>query len=251
MHDQLVSIIVQRFFNVTQYQLCYFKQEINIKEKGKIMVTQIANRLVRTFGSGANLKKIVTEVIDGKTFTTVFDKEGSKIRTRVKAFADEVVGDKLVKTKKNVVQQRDCEPEKYIIDRVYSIADDTKTLIGKRRTAYSTVDGTLIKTGKGVVNKDSGKEVYTYYGDNGTRLRKDYYSDGLLHDGYIQMNSLGLPYPNGRVVDELFESPLSDMRIHHFNNKPGEKYLPDWCNMPSLDDVSGLGVKLNYLDNLL
>ena len=214
------------------------------------MVTQIANRLVRTFGSGANLKKFVTEVVDGKTFTTVFDNEGSKIATRVKAFADEVVGDKLVKTKKNVVQHRFGAPEKRIIDRVYSIADDTKTLIGKRKTNYRTADGTLIKTSKGFVNKDSGKNVYTYYGVNGTRLRKDYYSDGL-HDGHILMNSLGLPYPKGRAVEELVESPLSDMRIHHFNNKPGEKYLPDWCNMPSLDDVSGLGVKLNYLDNLL
>ena len=214
------------------------------------MVTQIANRLVRMFGQGANLKKVVTEVVDGKTFTTVFDNEGSKIATRVKAFADEVVGDKLVKTKKNVVQQRDCAPEKYIIDRVYSIADDTKTLIGERRTNYKTADGTLIKTGKGFVNKDSGKSVYTYYRDNGTRFEKDYWS-GDVYDGYIHMNRLGLPYPKGRMVNELVESPLSDMRIHHFNNKPGEKYLPDWCNMPSLDDVSGLGVKLNYLDNLL
>ena len=32
------------------------------------MVTQIANRLVRTFGEGQYLKKVVSEVIDGKTY---------------------------------------------------------------------------------------------------------------------------------------------------------------------------------------
>ena len=47
-------------------------------------IVQIGARLVRQFGEGKNLRKVVTETLNGKTFTKVLDSNGNTILDRAK-----------------------------------------------------------------------------------------------------------------------------------------------------------------------
>ena len=55
--------------------------------------------IVRRFGNGDDLKKVITETIGGKTITRVFDNSGKELINRVKTITVQHVGDKIVKTK--------------------------------------------------------------------------------------------------------------------------------------------------------
>ena len=82
---------------------------------------QVGTRLVREFGKGSNLKKVVTEVLDGKVYTKVLNKDGKVVQERVKAFAEKNVGDKFVKTTTKVLK----EESKYIkaLEDYFAIED--------------------------------------------------------------------------------------------------------------------------------
>ena len=89
----------------------------------------VGNRLVKYIGSGEKFRRIVTEVVDGKTFTKVMDGEDKVIVNRVKELSSQKVGDKTVRT----VQKVTARPNELVrdtFDRVYK----GNELVGRRAT---------------------------------------------------------------------------------------------------------------------
>lgn len=65
-------------------------------------IIQVGSKLVRTFGSGSNLRHAITETVGNKTFTEVLDSEGKLLANRVKEITRQNIGDKLVITRKEI-----------------------------------------------------------------------------------------------------------------------------------------------------
>lgn len=210
-------------------------------------VQQIGTRLVRCFGKGDNLKKVVTEVVDGKTFTNVFDAKGNLIKQRVKAFSEEMVGDKFVKTKTTVTEH--ChEIFKDITDSVYKTIDDVKKFVGGRKTHYIDAgyeDSTdfLKKESVRYFNRaNSHKGVKTTYSDGLRYARREY-------DNVLSYNDKGLPMPNTLSRTAAEDLSLKEMREWHLKNHPQRPYT-DYPGYEFLDEPIK-SIKLNGLDKLL
>jgi len=75
-------------------------------------VMQVGSKLVRTFGSGSNLRHAITETVGNKTFTEVLDSEGKLLANRVKEITRQNIGDKLVITRKTDDMQKDLVYDK-------------------------------------------------------------------------------------------------------------------------------------------
>lgn len=87
-------------------------------------IVQIGARLVRQFGEGKNLRKVVTETLNGKTFTKVMDSEGALIVERAKQIQKAKVDNNNVNTITKITRRISREPQNYtyvtkeITDRV-------------------------------------------------------------------------------------------------------------------------------------
>lgn len=199
----------------------------------------IGNQLVRMFGKGPNLKRVVTETVDGKTLTHVFDADGKRIISRAKSFAKEAVGNKVVNTRTEVRLQGNNN-YKLITDRVYS---QNAELLGSR--AVSIENGEKLYSGKQAAN--SARFVKCFRADNNIAVDKSLllnsvgsrYNPFRMDNGfsnYIVCNSKGLPMP-------LNSMPKSDMTIREMKswmavNKPDSKYLPEGFGPKSLNDIT-------------
>ena len=208
-------------------------------------VQQIGTRLVRCFGNGDNLKKVVTEVVDGKTFTNVFDAKGTLIKQRVKAFSEEMVGDKLVKTKTTVTDIQGGDLFKKITDSVYKIKDKVKNFVGGRSTKY-------VADGEDFIDciKDTSDRYF-----NRTRLYdRTSYRNGLRltrgkPQSYVGYNNKGLPKPDELLSMKAKDMSLKEMREWHLKNHPQRPYT-DYPGYEFLDEPIK-DIKLNRLDELL
>ena len=198
----------------------------------------IGNQLVRMFGKGPNLKRVVTETVDGKTLTHVFDADGKRIISRAKSFAKEAVGNKVVNTRTEVRLQGEIN-YKLITDRVYS---QNGELLGIRAVSFE--NGSKDYSGKQAA--DSARFVKCFrvnntVADKSLLLKSvgSRYSPFRMDNGfsnYICCNSKGLPMP-------LNSMPKSDMTIREMKswmavNKPDSKYLPEGFGPKSLNDIT-------------
>ena len=212
------------------------------------MVMQIGNRLIKTFGEGKNLKRIVTEVFDGKIFTNVYDvSNGDKlIRSRVKVFSESNVNGKIIKTKTSVTEVPGVI-YKDVRDRVYKECFDGNKFLGYR--SCRSYDEHKFKTLSSPNSNFVSKTCY----EDGRRNSRNYHKERSGPATVtVDYNKKGLPYPTScSSHDELADASLKDMRIWHINNRPHLRYMPLELNMGSLDDASSLGLKLNNLDALL
>ena len=75
-------------------------------------IMQVGSKLVRTFGSGSNVKHVITETAGNKTYTRVVNSEGKQLANRVKEISRQNVGDKLVITRKSDDMQKDLVYDK-------------------------------------------------------------------------------------------------------------------------------------------
>lgn len=198
----------------------------------------IGNQLVRMFGKGPNLKRVVTETVDGKTLTHVFDADGKRIISRAKSFAKEAVGNKVVNTRTEV-RLKDNKSYKLVTDRIYS---QNGELLGSRAVSFK--DGSKYYSGKQAANSD--RFVKCFRVDN-TAMHKslllnsvgskyNFFPMDIGYANYIICNSKGLPMP-------LNSMPKSDMTIREMKswmavNKPDSKYLPDGFGPKSLNDIT-------------
>ena len=101
-------------------------------------VSQIGTRLVRQFDEGGkNCKIVLSETLNGKTFTKVLDSNGNTILDRVKKIDRYNVGNKKVSTITKVSQGADSPLKKQVTDRVYNAESG---LLGIRRTDIADID---------------------------------------------------------------------------------------------------------------
>lgn len=223
---------------------------------------QVGTRLVREFGKGSNLKKVITEVLDGKVYTKVLNKDGKVVQERVKAFAEKNVGDKFVKTTTKVLkEERMASPsiEKEVMDRVY---DSGHRYLGSRNTSYrqyvDTADWYKSRVTKRANNSD--KMTITEFGGDGTRVFKYVFDKNNSRIG-IDFNNKGLPLPDWAksinqspsddVYKNLHDKSLKDMLAYHFKVKPYQKYIPDEAGLQSLNNRFADTPKLTDLDKYI
>lgn len=226
-------------------------------------------QLIRNFGSGANLRKVITEVIDGKIVTKVLNSEGTLLTARTKTISNQVVGDKFVKTVTKELTEKQPHPflkpetpfywgSKTITDRVYG-ADNAGNYkkLGERIVDYFRgASDTYHRSG--VLKKSvNGFETYTRFSEPiGARLGEkerfdkviiksakrdnDYYKhvkNGIIGEGdyYINYNNLGLPVPYGAHWAEFPNKSLQEMVNMHYNIHPERNYLPNDSGLQTLN----------------
>lgn len=212
----------------------------------------VGNQLIRMFGEGANLKRVITETVDGKTLTHVFDADGNRIISRAKSFAKEAVGNKVVNTRTEVRLKGDNN-YKFITDRVYS---QNGELLGSRATGFN--NGVKVHLGKQAVNGD--RFVKSFRGD-GTTLDKaiisnvyasSKYNYVLMGSGYgqwVQYNMKGLPMPRNGYVPDSYMS-IKDMKSWMAVNRPDSNYLPEGFGPKSLNDITPDAVTVPVADKV-
>ncbi len=210
---------------------------------------QVGRRLIKTFGEGQNLKKVVTETLeDGNILTRVFNNEGKQLTERLKKVGNmEEVGDKLVKTTTKVVKDEEGVITKQVRDRVYDkklveeqLADMEKVKEFKRKSELFTglnaeEEAELAKLLKSISDRHPalGERVETY-AESGNLIKKilrsfksniqtttdsmcklrDYreyiHSDSSrVRIGAVEYNGKGLPYPARRNVIETDNGYIS------------------------------------------
>ena len=221
---------------------------------------QIGNKLVRSIGEGKNLKRVITEVVDGKILTHVFDSEGNRFLSRAKQFSEDKVGDKFVKTTTKVVNSRgrssvDIEPDKFsrtVIDRVY---DNNGKLVGSR-AVFENGDS-IEKMAKVAVSKQGSDDIRLtkYFStENGRVTSKEAVTDTnagavyeLKHSGMkMNYNDKGFPMPEIKrnIMDVIAPKrlPSSDMSLRQMIdwknvNYPKDSYTRPEFKLQNLDIV--------------
>ena len=223
-------------------------------------------QLVRNFGNGANLRKVITEVIDGKIVTKILNSEGTLLFARTKTISNQVVGDKFIKTVTKELTEKQPHPflkrdipfywgSKTVTDRVYranDIGDYQK--LGERIVYYNRGASDIYHKIGVLKRAANGSETYTRFrtirGLGDERFDKviiknakrdgDYYKhmrNGIIgkDDYYINYNNLGLPVPNGAHWAEFANTSLKDMLNIHYNIHPGKNYLPNDSGLQALN----------------
>ena len=221
---------------------------------------QIENKLVRIIGEGKGLKRVITEVVDGKTLTHVFDADGNRILSRAKEISTDRVGDKFVRTTTKVINDKRrssmaVEPDtfrKIVTDRIY---DSTGKLVGSR-TVFANGDS-IDKMVKFAVSKQGSDDIRLkkYFSpENGRVVRKEAFTDintgavyNRKHSGLImKYNDRGLPMPDTKrnIMDVIAPKrlPSSDMSLRQMIdwknvNFPKESYARPEFKLQNLDIV--------------
>ncbi len=218
-----------------------------------MVVEIIGNRLVKTIRNGDTVRKVVTEVVDGKTFTKVLDKDGHKLVSRAKKLSTATVGDKQVNTIEKVTMQNG-ELQRDTFDRVYKDGE----LVGRRATReihegdefvkYTSVKSTgngdalaktfAINTGKVVEKVLNPYNKVISHPDE--LFAKGYGGCWSSSNGSIKYNHKGFPLSNPLYWSGLADvntANLSALRNLHVDIAPDQPYA----------HTSGL--KLDFLNN--
>jgi hypothetical protein len=221
---------------------------------------QLGNKLVRTFETGKGIRRAVTEVVDGKTFTHIFDSNGEPVVSRVKTFATEQVGDKTVRTIDKFIHKESLSSSTFAtirktVDNVYR----DKKFLGSRKTLNAR-DGSLF-----VIKKSANDPVIqgkSYNKDGKLCYRSEENSTGNVI-AFNLANDLGLPIPKGEDKDlELYNKlSLRRMRDSFFRYNPQGMYTDskrlvhlNKVDAPVIlssinDKIAGLTNKLNSMLN--
>lgn len=214
-------------------------------------ITQIGSRIVKQICSGDSFRKIVTEVVDGKTYTRCYNSAGDLLLDRVKAISKYKVGDKNVTTITKVIKEPDKDIEKLVIDRVNNA--DGKYL-GLRGTNYRFEGGIQQK-------------ISSFKQGRGTlRMLKNFYPNGIVGSKQVSTtflgvikrrpdsaciiyNNKGLPMPERIGYDKCTDMSLQEMRNLHLMTNPQESYVPSYYGLRFLD-VRQPGDKLAKMSDL-
>ncbi len=204
----------------------------------RIGTQQVGNKLVRLFGEGQNVKRVVSEVIDGKTITSVFDINGNHLTSRAKQFSAEAIGNKVIKTKKETFLYGGFNPSlTKRTDEVYN--------------GYNYL-------GKRIINEfESGtKTVTKQKADTDFVVKKRFYDNGFLVDRRVlnkdfdtlfsmnRANNKGLIIPNDVTASDAKNMSIKEMRNKLFVENPNDS------SIDYIDSFGACGLeKLNVVDS--
>jgi hypothetical protein len=182
---------------------------------------QLGNKLVRTFETKDGIRRAVTEVVDGKTLTHIFDLSGNHVVSRAKTFATEQVGNKTVRTidKFETNLNIDCPDHlKDIRTTVNNIYKDKKYLGSRKTIDYNDGNVTVLKKSA----NSPITQVKAYY-DSILRGRVEFDQNHNVLSRH-EANNLGLPIPKLSMRDNYDGLSLRQMRDKFFNINPQEPY---------------------------
>ena len=211
-------------------------------------IVQIGARLVRRFGEGPNLKTVVTETLNGKTFTRVLNSNGNTILDRAKKIDRYDVGNKKVSTITKVSEKPGSPRTKQVTDRVY---DGESRLLGIRRTDFNDIGNDYTEFAKVSVTKSPIAE--------NRAIKKDFDGDGIaksrtiLIEGFYPLDSLrhnnkGLPMPKGGNPGYFEDMSLAEMRRWNVLNNPDKSYAPAEFRLGYLDKQDDVLGTIHNLD---
>jgi len=208
-------------------------------------ILKIGARLIKSFGSGENLRRVITETVDGKTFTNIYDAAGNLLRQRVKEITRYSVGNKNVITIKKINSEMKSGtnyPEsttKNFLDKVY---DKAGKLLGFRKETGHV--GSSIKEVKKLNIAERYETEKTF--DCGKANYKSVFGKS------IRYNNKGLPMPQGMNYATASGKSIAEMNKIHMEVAPDVSYAPGGFG---LDHLNGKYVKydkqLNELDQYL
>lgn len=215
-------------------------------------IMTIGSRLVRVFGEGENLRKVVTECVNGKTYTRVLDVQGNILKHRLKVIERTNVGNKKVST---IIKVNENVKSfiKTTYDRVYN---SEGSLLGSRCTFEGKPNGythlekvASTKQGTGI-----SRQIKFFWKDN--VIYKSMYkaSPGSMHikdssSARVYYNQKGLPCPVG--LDPHNNMSLKEMKDWHFANNPERYYAHPDLNLGFLDERGADNLMLNSLDKYI
>lgn len=214
-------------------------------------IMTIGSRLVRAFGEGKNLRKVVTECVNGKTYTRVLDTQGHTLKNRFKMIERTNVGNKKVSTITKVNEYPDIGDgliKKTTYNRVYN---SEGALFGSRWKFEELVGNNFKKVAVSKQGTSYSRQLKYY--DNGLLDSKHgaHSFPGSNHSQFfssacVKYNKKGLPCPKGLSPNN--DMSLKEMKDWHFANCPERPYAHPALNLGFLDER---GVILSNLDKYI
>ncbi len=198
-------------------------------------IVQIGARLVRQFGEGKNLRKVVTETLNGKTFTKVLDSNGNTIFDRAKKIDRYEVGNKKVSTITKVSDKSGHVLQKTVTDRVYNAESG---LLGVRRTDFFDTGDDYTGFVKRYATKRSiagNRGIKKEFDNDGIAKSRTMIKDGIYYWSGLNHNNKGLPIPTGEDPAYFKDMSLAEMRRWHLEHKPDRAYAPAEFRLGYLD----------------
>ncbi len=192
-------------------------------------IVQIGARLVRQFGEGKNLRKVVTETLNGKTFTKVLDSDGNTILDRAKKIDRYEVGNKKVSTITKVSDEPGHGLKKTVTDRVYNAESG---LLGIRKTDFREIDG-FVKTSTTKSSVAENRAIKKSFDVDGITIQRVLFTKD--HSNCLYHNNKGLPAPWGVTPANMENMKLAEMRCWHLEHKPDRAYAPAEFRLGYLD----------------
>ena len=208
-------------------------------------ILQIGARLVRKFGEGKNLRTVVTETLNGKTFTKVLDSNGNTILDRVKKIDRYKVGNKKVSTITKISSYDSNDLTKQVTDRVY---DGGARLLGTRRTdfnAFITKENYYDFVKWNTIKRSiAGNRAIAKRFDDGIAVGRMVFPEKFM----LQHNNKGLPMPKGGNPAYFKDMSLAEMRRWNMLNRPDRAYAPAEFRLGYLDKQDEVLGTINDLD---
>ena len=198
-------------------------------------IVQIGARLVRQFGEGKNLRKVVTETLNGKTFTKVLDSNGNTILDRAKKIDRYEVGNKKVSTITKVSDEPGHVLKKTVTDRVYNAESG---LLGVRRTDFSDIGDDYTGFVKRYAKKRSiagNRGIDKEFDNDGIAKSRTMIKDGIYYWSGLNHNNKGLPIPTGGNPAYFKDMSLAEMRRWNVLHNSDQAYAPAEFRLGYLD----------------
>ena len=189
-------------------------------------ILQVGARLVRRFGEGKNLKTVVTETLNGKTFTKVLDSNGNTILDRAKKIDRYEVGNKKVSTITKVSDEPGQALKKTVTDRVYNAESG---LLGIRKTDFRD----FVKTSTTKSSVAENRAIKKSFDVDGITIQRGLFTE--VGSNYLYHNNKGLPVPWGVTPANMENMKLAEMRRWHLEHKPDRAYAPAEFRLGYLD----------------
>ena len=195
-------------------------------------IVQIGARLVRQFGEGKNLRKVVTETLNGKTFTKVLDSNGNTILDRAKKIDRYEVGNKKVSTITKVSDKPGHVLKKTVTDRVYNAESG---LLGIRRTNFSDIGDDHTEFEKIASYKWSENRSIAKSFNDGIAIGRKVTENKYFNYLTLRHNNKGLPIPTGGNPAYFKDMSLAEMRRWNVLHNSDQAYAPAEFRLGYLD----------------
>ena len=190
-------------------------------------------KLFRSFGKGVKTRYVITETMNGKTYTRVLNAEGNILENRIKAIERFTVGDKkIVSSTKEF-----ASGTRHTVDRV---VDSNGNYLGRREVKDYGDQKYVFKFTAD--NSGTEKEVY-----DGITHRKSVYGKDNEFIGKLEYNNKGLPIPRGVKSFDSGDASLQEMLKMAGDEGKIYGYYPEWSKLDHITPKFNLE---NYVKNM-